>query len=144
MEVAEPTLLGFVDLPFVSVFGPKIAFSLLGFACACQSLRNSWDVLRYMDKKLSLIGKPIPGTAFRVGDPIGNKWLVLDLLGKGGMGMVYLALEKKSSDVVALKTLRDDIHVTQTIRDRFHKEAHIWCNIGIHPHILKDIFRSSL
>jgi serine/threonine-protein kinase len=80
-------------------------------------------------------GGPIPGTPFRVGDYIGEEWILLDLLGKGGMGIVYLVLDKPSGEKMALKTIRDELVRKAGIKERFINEAKIWMQISQSPHL---------
>ena len=82
-------------------------------------------------------GMPIPHTPYRVGDPIGGQWIVLGYIGRGAMGVVYLASDQENGELVAVKTIRDDIHSDAGSRERFYDEALSWTNIGRHPHILE-------
>ena len=46
-------------------------------------------------------------TAFEVGDLIENRYRVLSVIGKGGMGTLYqVADETQDGEIVALKTVR--------------------------------------
>lgn len=56
------------------------------------------------------------------GDTIAQ-FKVINKLGEGGMGEVYLAEDTKLNRQVALKTLRDDFFSDQDRRDRFEREA---------------------
>ena len=78
---------------------------------------------------------PIPGTPFRVGDYIGDEWIILDFIGKGGMGIVYLVLDKPSGEKMALKTIRDELLGKAGIKEQFINEAKIWMQISQSPHL---------
>jgi eukaryotic-like serine/threonine-protein kinase len=56
-------------------------------------------------------------------------------LGRGGMGVVYLAYHTAADDLVAVKTIRPAIAAEQAQVDRFLREARILKNLD-HPHIV--------
>jgi serine/threonine-protein kinase len=66
-------------------------------------------------------------------------WLVR-VLGKGGMGMVYLAWRLADRAVVALKTIRPAVEAGRPVVERFLREARILEELD-HPYIVA--FRSS-
>lgn len=71
---------------------------------------------------------------------ISNKWLsnryqLLESIGKGGMGEVFLALDTICGRRIALKKIRADLLEHPQIRHRFLKEAHITCQLT-HPGII--------
>jgi eukaryotic-like serine/threonine-protein kinase len=76
-----------------------------------------------------------PGSLVR-GTPIG-RFLVLDFLGKGGMGVVYSAYDSKLDRKVALKLLRQDAapHQADERRARFLREAQVMARLS-HPNVL--------
>ncbi len=85
------------------------------------------------------IGSPIKGTFLRVGDPIGgNRWRVLKRLGSGTTGVVYLALSQTNGELVAVKTIKQDLAVgsESDISDFFYYEALAWTQVGRHPNVL--------
>jgi serine/threonine-protein kinase len=52
-----------------------------------------------------------------------GKYLVEDLLGVGGMGLVVRAHHMQLNEKVAIKTLRDDIPLESSVTERFLREA---------------------
>ena len=64
-----------------------------------------------------------PGVAMRRGDLFASRYELLSTLGKGGMGVVYLARDQQLDEEVALKVLRPDVLKDDpTILDRFKQE----------------------
>jgi len=59
---------------------------------------------------------------------------IKDLLGRGGMAMVYLAVQKSIEREVALKVLSPD-HTDETFSERFLREARIASHLA-HPNII--------
>lgn len=66
--------------------------------------------------------------------PIAGYQIVREL-GKGGMGVVYLALRASDGTVVALKTIIPAVTPTQVAVDRFLRESDILRELD-HPHIV--------
>lgn len=56
-------------------------------------------------------------------------------VGRGGMGVVYRAVERETGDVVALKMLRHDLTLDRQVAERFHREAAILRELR-HPNIV--------
>jgi len=85
--------------------------------------------------------REIPRTIFRVGDPVGDHWLICDLIGMGGMGMVFLAMDKATGERVALKTIRDEFLDHKGVLKRFEEEAELWEKISFNrnPYILEVV-----
>jgi serine/threonine protein kinase len=54
---------------------------------------------------------------------VADRYEVLGLLGSGGMGTVYRALDRELDDVVALKIIRKQIAAVPGIVDRFRREV---------------------
>jgi serine/threonine protein kinase len=83
------------------------------------------------------------GTLFKPGTVIDNKWIVIELIGKGAMGEVYRAHQINLKRDVALKTiseemlkeLEDDPEEMEIAFKRFHREVQTMAQVR-HPNIL--------
>src|SRR5262249_17116606 len=63
---------------------------------------------------------------------------VLGVLGRGGMGVVYRAIEEASGQCVALKTLHPVAYLEPKLRERFLTEAEAAAAARLeHPNIVK-------
>ena len=56
---------------------------------------------------------------FQEGDVLGGRYEILQLLGEGGMGAVYKALDRELSRPVALKLIRPELAANPSILARF-------------------------
>jgi serine/threonine protein kinase len=54
----------------------------------------------------------------------------------GGMGIVYLCMDRQEDRPVALKTFRPEFLPDRAARDRFLREGTTWVDLGRHPHIV--------
>jgi serine/threonine protein kinase len=63
------------------------------------------------------------------------RYRVLKLLGKGGMGAVYLAEHKVMERAVALKVIRPDLTARPELVERFRREARAAARLS-HPHVV--------
>jgi len=61
-------------------------------------------------------------TALNPGDVLGGRYEILQLLGEGGMGAVYKALDREVERTVALKLIRPELASNPTILARFKQE----------------------
>ena len=59
----------------------------------------------------------------------------LDVIGRGGMGTVYKAHQKRLDRLVAVKVLSEEISVESRFAARFEREAKILARLN-HPHIV--------
>ena len=66
---------------------------------------------------------------------IGAQFEFIRLLGRGGMGFVYLARERGLERLVAIKVLSPEIAATAHVRERFRREARTSARLT-HPNIL--------
>lgn len=77
------------------------------------------------------------------GDLIGDKLEVLDIIGRGGCGIVYLVQYyhriDKTVGIYALKTILDEYLDSPSMRERFRKEAQTWISFSDHPNIVRIV-----
>ena len=66
---------------------------------------------------------------------VGAQFELIRLLGRGGMGCVYLARERGLERLVAIKVLSPDVAATTQTRERFRREARTSAKLT-HPNIL--------
>ena len=81
---------------------------------------------------------PAPAPAARLGD-----YEILGELGRGGMGVVYLALQLSLGRLVALKMLPGDLSGDQAALARFRREIRALARCD-HPNIVKVLARGEL
>jgi tetratricopeptide (TPR) repeat protein len=87
---------------------------------------------------------PLPLPAYQRGDFIGDRLQVIETLGEGGFGIVYLARALASNEIVALKTLRGELLRDAKTRAMFEKEARIWIDLGVHPNLVRALWVSEI
>ncbi len=61
-------------------------------------------------------------TVFETGDVLGDRYEILQLLGEGGMGAVYKAMDRELGRPVALKVIRPELAANPSILARFKQE----------------------
>lgn len=76
------------------------------------------------------------GARFIPGTVLANRYRIIGLLGKGGMGEVYRADDLKLSQSVALKFLPAKLEHDKSMLDRFHREVRIARQIS-HPNVCR-------
>jgi hypothetical protein len=81
-------------------------------------------------------GRSIDGARFIPGSVIADRYRIVGLLGKGGMGEVYRADDLKLYQPVALKFLPDFLEHDGAVLARFHREARIARQIS-HPNVCR-------
>ncbi len=67
---------------------------------------------------------------------IDGRWVILHVLGKGGMGTVYRARDSKTSQEVALKLLSAELLLDEEVMTRFEREARLMQKME-HPHLVR-------
>lgn len=67
---------------------------------------------------------------------LAERYEVLRLLGRGGMGAVYEAFDRLKHERIAIKVLLPELLTHERARERFLNEARVACRLA-HPHIVK-------
>lgn len=75
-------------------------------------------------------------TDFETGKTIGNRYVIREKIGRGGMGSVFLALDKKTGQLVALKMLHSKYAGSKHAIARFVREVTTARSLN-HPGIVK-------
>ncbi|MFU8806280.1 MAG: serine/threonine protein kinase, partial [Bradymonadaceae bacterium] len=70
-----------------------------------------------------------------LGTLVADKYVILGLIGEGGMGAVYRALQLPVEREVAFKVLRTELQDSDKVRDRFIQEARAVSRLS-HPNII--------
>ena len=71
------------------------------------------------------------------GSLIANRYEVAGRPLLGGMGIVYLCMDRQEDRPVALKTFQPQFLPDRASRDRFLREGTTWVDLGRHPHIVR-------
>lgn len=78
-----------------------------------------------------------PGLVLQPGEPLAGHYVVRMLLGRGGMGEVYLTEDTATGDVRAAKVMRASAHASVGDLLAFRREAMAMLDIGNHPFIVR-------
>lgn len=73
-----------------------------------------------------------------IGQILNNRYKIVKLLGEGGMGEVYLAIDETNKQEVAVKILAHQLVTNAGLIDRFRREAETLRKLD-HPNIVKFI-----
>jgi serine/threonine protein kinase len=76
----------------------------------------------------------------QVGDWLADRRFEVFEIHEGGMGLVYAAYDRLASpgrEVVAIKTLRNELFVDPERSSRFAAECQLWVQLGRHPNVVK-------
>jgi serine/threonine protein kinase len=77
---------------------------------------------------------------WKPGDIIDGKLEIQELIGKGGMGVVWRVHHREWNKELAVKMPLPALVGSPTARDRFLREAETWIDLGVHPHIVQCWF----
>ncbi|MCP4643333.1 MAG: protein kinase [bacterium] len=75
-------------------------------------------------------------TSLRRGQVVAGRYKVLDMIGRGGMGAIYLVQDNTLHERVALKTLLPQFAQDKMVVERFYNEARIARQLS-HPNIVR-------
>ena len=92
--------------------------------------------LRSSEKHSSVSFDSIDDARFVPGTILGERYRIVGLLGKGGMGEVYRADDLKLAQPVALKFLPEQLLNDEAALARFHREVRVARQIS-HPHVCR-------
>ena len=70
-----------------------------------------------------------------IGRLLDNRYEILEVIGSGGMAVVYKARCHRLNRLVAIKVLKDDFLGDKEFRDRFHGESQAVAMLS-HPNIV--------
>ena len=70
-----------------------------------------------------------------IGRLLDNRYEILEVIGTGGMAVVYRALDHRLNRAVAVKILKDDLSRNEEFRRRFHAESQAVAMLS-HPNIV--------
>ncbi len=76
-----------------------------------------------------------PSLAARLADSLKDDYTIEGEIGRGGMGVVYVARDLKLKRRVAIKVLPPELAYREEIRERFTREAQTAARLS-HPHIV--------
>src|SRR5436309_1263018 len=77
-----------------------------------------------------------PVLALMPGDRLAGRYTVIRLIGRGGMGEVYEALDQLLKESIALKTLRGDFSGDDAVVRHFQKEIQLARKVT-HPNVCR-------
>lgn len=78
----------------------------------------------------------LPRPAVALGSVIGSRYRLIELLGVGGMGQVYLAENMAIGMPVAIKVLKPELMADPVFQTRFQREARAIASIN-HPNVVR-------
>jgi len=77
------------------------------------------------------------GATLEAGTTLDDRYLITKKLGEGGMGTVYLAMDKDTEQTVALKTISPHLAGNPAVLSSLKKEVGTARKLPAHPHLLR-------
>jgi len=78
-----------------------------------------------------------PGEVWPKGKKLMGIYQIEGILGEGGMGLVYKAMDLATNRPVAIKSLKPCYAQDAEIKALFRREAESWVKVGVHPNIIR-------
>jgi tetratricopeptide (TPR) repeat protein len=115
-----------------------------------EALENLWrqhkqaETRGFLEEQITLVkelGLPNGSLTFQPGQMLAERFAVLRVLGSGGMGEVYLADDRRLTEMVALKTIKTELAKDRESRARFLNEVRRARQVT-HPNVCRifDLF----
>lgn len=79
-------------------------------------------------------------TLWQPGNVLEGRYELIQLVGEGGMGVVWRVFDREWDRDLALKLPRQVVLDNQVLRERYIREAETWIGLGVHPHIVQCWF----
>lgn len=86
------------------------------------------------------ISQNVSFAGWKPGDIIDGRLQITELIGKGGMGVVWRVHHREWNRELAVKMPLPALVGSPTARERFLREAETWIDLGVHPHIVQCWF----
>lgn len=112
--------------PWWHTWWARTIYGLLGLALIIGYVQ--WRLAGYK-KRQKLLEQALIG-------PLIQGYRLIELIGEGGFGRVYKAVQLRTEQLVAIKLLKDSKHSSQHQIDRFERETQLCAQIS-HPNIVK-------
>ncbi len=107
---------------------------------ACSNCSNPIDSVGALDQATAIdrvIDRDlIPGGSLSPGTMLGDRYEILKMLGEGGMGAVYKAMDRELDRIVALKVIRSELADKPEILQRFKQEL-ILARLVTHRNVIR-------
>jgi serine/threonine protein kinase len=84
-----------------------------------------------------VLGKNVTSFGFNKGDVVAGKYRIQGVIGEGGFGIVYLAIQNDTDALCAIKTFPCERLADTKAREDFQREILLWVRLEEYPFILK-------